>query len=52
MKGNRGSLGGGGGEGNRVTSRFRWEDNIKMYHKEAKWGDVHWINLAVDKDKW
>ena len=23
-----------------------------MYHKEAKWGDVHWINLAEDKDKW
>jgi len=42
----------GGNEGNIVKPRLRWEGNIKMYHKEAKWGDVHWINLAKDKDKW
>jgi len=42
----------GENEGNSVTPRLRWEGNIKMYHKEAKWGDVHWISLAKDKDKW
>jgi hypothetical protein len=26
--------------------------NIKIYHQEVKWGNVHWINLAEGKDKW
>jgi hypothetical protein len=27
--------------------RRRWEDNIKMYL-----GDVDWIHLAQDRDRW
>jgi hypothetical protein len=32
--------------------RRRWEDNIKMYLREIGFGDVHWINLAQDRDRW
>ena len=47
-RGTRGSF--GGNEGNRVKPRLRWEGNINMYHKEAKWGYwINWINLAEDK---
>ena len=28
----------------------RWEDDIKMDHKEIKW--VDWIHLAYNRDKW
>jgi hypothetical protein len=28
-----------------------WEDNIKMYHREIRWGDTDWIHLAQDRDK-
>jgi hypothetical protein len=31
--------------------RRRWED-IKMYLKETGFGDVDWIHLAQDRDKW
>jgi hypothetical protein len=27
-------------------------DNIKMYLGEIKWGDVDWIGLVQDRDKW
>jgi hypothetical protein len=30
----------------------RWEDNIKMDLKETGFGDVDWINLAQDRDRW
>jgi hypothetical protein len=30
----------------------RWEDNIKMDLQEVGWGDMDWINLAEDKDRW
>jgi hypothetical protein len=26
--------------------RHRWEDNIKMYLKEVRWGGMDWIDLA------
>jgi hypothetical protein len=32
--------------------RRRWEDNIKMDHKEVGCGDVDWIELAQDRDSW
>jgi hypothetical protein len=28
--------------------RRRWEDNIRMDLGEVGWGDVDWIDLAVD----
>jgi hypothetical protein len=31
--------------------RRRWEDNIKMDLREG-WGDVDWIDLAQDRDRW
>jgi hypothetical protein len=30
----------------------RWEDNIKMYLREVEWGDMDWIDLAQDRDRW
>jgi hypothetical protein len=32
--------------------RRRWEDNIRMDLVEVGWGDVDWICLAQDRDKW
>jgi hypothetical protein len=32
--------------------RRRWEDNIKMDLKEIGFGDVDWIHLAQDRDRW
>jgi len=32
--------------------RSRWEDNIKMDLKEVGCGDMVWIELALDRDKW
>jgi hypothetical protein len=32
--------------------RRRWEDNIKMDLREIGFGDVGWINLAQDRDRW
>jgi hypothetical protein len=33
-------------------SRRRWEDNIKMDLREIGFGDVDWIHLAQDRDRW
>jgi hypothetical protein len=33
-------------------SRRRWLDNIMMDLVEVGWGDVDWIGLAQDRDKW
>jgi hypothetical protein len=35
-------------EGNRPFGRprCRWEDNIRMDHKEIGWGDGDWMHLA------
>jgi hypothetical protein len=32
--------------------RRRWVGNIKMDLLEIGWGDVDWIGLAEDWDKW
>jgi hypothetical protein len=32
--------------------RRRWEDNIKMDFREIGFGDVDWIHLARDRDRW
>jgi hypothetical protein len=32
--------------------RRRWEDNIKMDLREIGFGDVDWIHLAQDWDRW
>jgi hypothetical protein len=32
--------------------RRRWEDNIEMDLREIGFGDVGWINLAQDRDRW
>jgi hypothetical protein len=41
-------------EGRRQLGRLRrrWEDNIKMDIKEIGFGDVGWIHLAQDRDRW
>ena len=33
-------------------SRSRWEDNIKMDLQEVGCGDMDWIGLAQDRDRW
>jgi hypothetical protein len=32
--------------------RRRWENNIKMDVREVEWGDINWIDLAQDTDRW
>jgi hypothetical protein len=41
-------------EGRRPLGRpkHRWEDNIKMDLREIGFGDVDWIHLVQDRDRW
>jgi hypothetical protein len=41
-------------EGRRPLARprCRWVDNIGMDLVEVGWGDVDWIGLAQDRDRW
>jgi hypothetical protein len=41
-------------EGNRPLGkpRRKWVDNIRMDLGEVGWGDVDWIGLAQDKNRW
>ena len=32
--------------------RHRWEDNIKMDLQKVVFGDMEWIELAQDRDRW
>ena len=32
--------------------RRRWEDNTKMDLQEVGYGDMDWIELAQDRDRW
>jgi hypothetical protein len=32
--------------------RRRWLDNIGMDLVEVGWGNVDWIGLALDRDRW
>ena len=44
----------GNPEGKRPLGRLRrrWENNIKMDLEEAGCGDMDWIELAQDSDRW
>jgi hypothetical protein len=41
-------------EGRRPLGRpiRRWVDNIKIDLRSIGWNDVHWIDLAQDRDQW
>jgi hypothetical protein len=41
-------------EGKRTLRRpkHRFEDNIKMDHREIEWEGVDWMHMAQDKDQW
>jgi hypothetical protein len=41
-------------EGKRLLGRpiRRWVDNIRMDIGEVGWGDVDWIGLAKDRNRW
>jgi hypothetical protein len=41
-------------EGRRPVGRprRRWVDNIRMDLVEVGWGDVDWVGLAQDRDRW
>jgi hypothetical protein len=41
-------------EGKRPLGRLRhiWVDNIMMDLGEVGWGDVDWIGLAQDRNRW
>jgi hypothetical protein len=41
-------------EGKRPLERLRrrWMDNIRMDLGEVGWGDVDWIRLAQDRNRW
>jgi hypothetical protein len=32
--------------------RRRWEDNVKMNLQDAGQGNMGWINLAQERDRW
>jgi hypothetical protein len=32
--------------------RRRWVDNVRMDFGDVGWGDVDWIGLAQDRNKW
>jgi hypothetical protein len=32
--------------------RRRWDNNIKMNLREVGSGDIDWIDLAQDRDRW
>jgi hypothetical protein len=33
-------------------TRRRWLDNIRMDLVDVGWGDVDWVGLAQDRDRW
>jgi hypothetical protein len=35
-----------------VRPKRRWVDNIRMDLGEVGWGDVDWIGLAQDRNRW
>jgi hypothetical protein len=40
------------GKGPLGRPRRRWVDNIRMDLGEVGWGDVDWIGLAKDRNRW
>jgi hypothetical protein len=39
-------------EGPLGRPRRRWVDNVRMDLGEVGWGDVDWIDLAKDRNRW
>jgi hypothetical protein len=35
-----------------ASADVTWVDNIKRYLVEIRWGDMGWVDLAKDRDKW
>jgi hypothetical protein len=35
-----------------IRQRCRWVDNIRMELGQVGWGDVDWIGLAQDRNRW
>jgi hypothetical protein len=44
----------GKAEGQRLLGepRHGWVNNIRMDPGEVEWGEVDWIGLAQDRDRW
>jgi hypothetical protein len=40
------------GKGPLGRPRRRWVDDIRMDLGEVEWGDVDWIDLAQDRNRW
>jgi hypothetical protein len=40
------------GKGTLGRPRRRWDDNIKMDLQEVGCGDVDWVELGQDRDRW
>jgi hypothetical protein len=40
------------GKGPLGRQRRRWMDNIRIDLGEVGWGDVDWIGLAKDRNRW
>jgi hypothetical protein len=40
------------GQGPFEGPRYRWEDNTKIDLQEVGWGDMDWIDLAQETDRW
>jgi hypothetical protein len=40
------------GKGPLGRPRHRWVDSIRMDLGEVGWGDVDWIGLAKDRNRW
>jgi hypothetical protein len=40
------------GKRSHETPRHRRENNIEIDLRETGWGDMEWIHLAQDRDKW
>ena len=34
------------------TPRHRWENNSKMDHQKVGSGNMDWIDLSEDRDRW
>jgi hypothetical protein len=45
---------GGKARGKETTkkTKTRWVDNIRMDLREVGWGEVDWIGLAKDRNRW
>jgi hypothetical protein len=41
-----------GGESPLGRPRRRWAENIRMGLGEVEWGDLDWIGLAQDRNRW